>query len=115
MSAFKGSPLGELARVRRVTTRRVSSYDGTGGNDDRLHVQPGITATLADIKGAGCINHIWCTMVCDQPDFLRRVTFPMRWDHESDYSVEAPKGGWNGTVPFGYATTRLLKDSVKFC
>jgi hypothetical protein len=30
MSVFKGSPLGELARVRRVTTRRVSSYDRTG-------------------------------------------------------------------------------------
>ncbi len=31
---IKGSPLGELARIRNVLTRRVSSYDRTGGNDD---------------------------------------------------------------------------------
>ena len=40
MAVFKGSPLGELARVRQVTTRRVSSYDRSGGNDDRLHIAP---------------------------------------------------------------------------
>lgn len=102
MSVFKGSPMGELARVRQVTTKRVSSYDRTGGNDDRLHVAPGTTALLADIAGAGCINHIWCTMVCDQPDFLRRVTLKMRWDNEEDYSVEVPIGDFFG---IGHAQT----------
>lgn len=102
MTIFKGSPMGELARVRRVTTRRISSYDRTGGNDDRLHVQPGSTVVLGDIVGAGCINHIWCTMVCDQPDFLRRVVLKMRWDNEMDYSVEVPIGDFFGV---GHAQT----------
>ncbi len=102
MTVFKGSPLGELARVRQVTTRRVSSYDRTGGNDDRLHVAPGSTVVIADIQGAGCINHIWCTMVCDQKDFLRMVTLRIRWDNESDYSVEVPIGDFFGV---GHAQT----------
>lgn len=102
MSVFKGSPLGELARVRRVRTRRISSYDHTGGNDDRLHIAAGTTAVLADIQGAGCINHIWCTMVCDQPDFLRRVILRMRWDNEQHFSVEAPIGDFFGV---GHAQT----------
>jgi hypothetical protein len=96
MSVFKGSPLGELPRVRRVTSRRVSSYDRTGGNDDRLHIAPNTTATLADIQGAGCINHIWCTMVCDQPEFLRRVVLRIRWDNEQEPSVEVPVGDFFG-------------------
>jgi len=51
---------------------------------------------LADIEGAGCINHFWCTLVCSQPDFLRRIVLRMRWDNESDYSVEAPVGDFFG-------------------
>lgn len=102
MAVFKGSPLGELARVRQVTTRRLSSYDRTGGNDDRLHIAPGTTVIIGDIQGAGCINHIWCTMVCDAPDFLRQVTLRIRWDNETDYSVEAPIGDFFGV---GHAQT----------
>ncbi len=102
MSVFKGSPLGELARVRQVTTRRISSYDRTGGNDDRIHVLPGQSAVLADIDGAGCINHMWCTLVSDQADALRRVVLRMRWDGETDYSVEAPLGDFFGV---GHAQT----------
>ncbi len=102
MSVFKGSPLGELARVRKVTTRRVSSYDRTGGNDDRLHLAPGTTTVIADIAGAGCINHIWVTMVCGAEDFLRKVTLRVRWDNETDYSVEVPIGDFFGV---GHAQT----------
>ena len=58
MNVFKGSPLGELARIRDVTTRRISSWDRTGGNMDFLVVQPGQMVPLADIAGADCINHI---------------------------------------------------------
>ena len=34
MTVFKGSPLGELARIRDVSSKRVSSWDKTGGNMD---------------------------------------------------------------------------------
>jgi hypothetical protein len=96
MSVFKGSPLGELPRIRNVRTRRVSSWDQTGGNDDYLTIQPGETVVLADIQGAGCVNHIWCTHMCFQPDYLRRLVLRMKWDNEADYSVEAPLGDFFG-------------------
>lgn len=102
MPVFKGSPLGELARIRNVRSRRISSWDRTGGNDDRLHIQPGEVATLADIAGAGCINHIWCTMDCAQEHYLRRIVLRMRWDNEPDYSVEVPIGDFFG---IGHALT----------
>jgi hypothetical protein len=102
MSVFKGSPLGELARIRNVTTRRVSSWDRTGGNMDFLVVKPGEMVTLADIEGAGCINHIWCTHACEQADYLRRIVLRARWDNENGYSIEVPLGDFFGV---GHAQT----------
>lgn len=102
MTVFKGSPLGELPRIRNVTTRRVSSWDRTGGNMDFLVVQPGQQVSLADIAGAGCVNHIWCTHSCDQPDFLRRVVLRARWDGEDGYSIDVPLGDFFG---MGHAKT----------
>jgi hypothetical protein len=102
MPPFKGSPLGELARLRNVRTRRASSWDRTGGNNDYLKLQPGQTVTLADIEGAGCINHIWCTHMCAQPAYLRRLVLRMKWDGEDGYSVEVPLGDFFGV---GHAQT----------
>jgi hypothetical protein len=69
---------------------------------DFLVVQPGQQVTLADIVGAGCINHIWCTHACEQDDYLRRVALRARWDDESEYSIEAPLGDFFGV---GHAKT----------
>jgi len=97
MSVFKGSPLGELPRIRRVTTRRISSWDRSGGNNDSVHIQARSSVVLADISGAGCINHIWCTVgFCPQPHYLRRLVLRMAWDNESDFSVQAPLGDFFG-------------------
>jgi hypothetical protein len=97
MSVFKGSPLGELPRIRHVTTRRVSSWDRTGGNDDSAHIPAKSRFVLADIQGAGCINHIWCTVgFCPQPHHLRRLVLCMAWDGEPGYSVQVPLGDFFG-------------------
>ncbi|NLG98919.1 MAG: DUF2961 domain-containing protein [Chloroflexi bacterium] len=102
MSMFKKSPLGDLARLRDVRTRRISSWDKTGGNNDFLVVKPKETVVLADIEGAGTINHIWCTHMCQQPDYLRRVVLRMKWDNEDHWSVEVPLGDFFGV---GHAKT----------
>lgn len=69
---------------------------------DFLVVQPGQQVKLADIAGAGCINHIWCTHACEQDDYLRRVVLRAQWDDESEYSIEAPLGDFFGV---GHAKT----------
>ena len=60
MHPFEGL-LGSLARIRDAKTARKSSWDRSGRNADFLFIAPGRTLTLADIKGPGCVTHIWMT------------------------------------------------------
>ena len=91
-----GSSLRDLAELRAARSGRVSSYDHSGGNDDRLHIAPGATATLADIAGAGCITHIWTTIASPDPYHLRKLVLRMWWDDEPAPSVEMPVGDFFG-------------------
>jgi len=99
--------LETLAWRRPGRRLRISSYDRTGGNDDRIHVKPGATAVIADITGAGCITHIWCTFMNEEssaePHTPRKVVLRMFWDGEKAPSVEAPIGDFFG---MGHAQTR---------
>ncbi|GFP22617.1 hypothetical protein HKBW3S44_00850 [Candidatus Hakubella thermalkaliphila] len=97
------SPLAGLPLLRTYTSKRVSSWDRTGGNDDRLHIPPSDTAELADISGCGCIKHIWVTIACEEPNYLRKIILRMWWDGEEHASVEVPLGDFFG---IGHAQTR---------
>ncbi len=99
----KTSPLANLPRLRDVTTKRESSWDRTGGNRDFIVVQPGATATLADLHGAGCINHIWCTMAGREEHVFRKVLLRAWWDGEPRPSIETPIGDFFG---MGHAQSR---------
>jgi len=104
--APKGSPLGGLARLRSVRSKRFSSWDRSGGNDDRLHLRPGETTTLAHIAGAGSIVHIWVTIASEhsepEPHYLRKLVLRAYWDGEQAPSIEAPIGDFFGV---GHAQT----------
>ena len=54
--------LSNLARIRSYKSRRLSSWDRSGGNMDTRVIQPGERAVLGEIEGAGCVKHIWMTM-----------------------------------------------------
>jgi hypothetical protein len=97
------SPLAGMPALRHCTSRRASSWDRTGGNDDRLHILPGQTVSLADIPGAGCIKHIWVTIACEEEHFLRKIVLRAYWDGEQEPSVQAPIGDFFG---MGHAQTR---------
>jgi hypothetical protein len=63
-------------------------------------VKPGQTFTLAEISGAGSIQHIWMTPTGD----WRLSILRMYWDDEKDPSVEVPVGdffamGWSKYAP----------------
>ncbi|MFH1717372.1 MAG: hypothetical protein ABIF19_08485, partial [Planctomycetota bacterium] len=64
VAARQGGDLADLARIRTdAKTRRVSSYDRTGGNNDRFeNIETGEVRELFNVKGAGVINHIWITI-----------------------------------------------------
>ncbi len=90
------SGLGNLFLARQGRRRRSSSWNRTGKNADRVTVDPGASATIADISGAGCIRHIWITINDREPDYLRRLVLRAWWDGEANPSVESPIGDFFG-------------------
>ncbi|HTI07478.1 MAG TPA: glycoside hydrolase family 172 protein [Puia sp.] len=94
--------LSSLAAIRQgVSSRRVSSWDRTGGGDDFIRIANGENKVIFDVKGAGVIDHIWITMAPDPSVLCRNdVIIRMYWDGASYPSVVSPIGpffgqGWN--------------------
>lgn len=88
-------PLG-LTRLHPYRNRRISTYDPTGGNNDWRTFGPGETFTLAEIKGAGVIRHIWITLDAREPLARRKLVLRMTWDDQAHPSVECPIGDFFG-------------------
>ena len=87
--------LSKLGKHQNYTSKRISSYDRTGGNSDRLTIEPGKTAVLAEIKGPAAIHHIWVT-ISAEPFYGRKIILRMYWEGEKHPSVEAPIGDFFG-------------------
>ena len=88
--------LGNLAELRSgVRSKRWSSYDKTGGNADFWIVPAGETLVLGEMKGPGCIRHIWMTTRQDDNN-LRRLVLRIYWDGEITPSVLCPLGDFFG-------------------
>lgn len=96
-------PLANLPRLTGTRSARASSWDRTGGNDDRLHVAPGQTAVLAEMAEPGVVRHIWVTIACPEADYLRKIVLRMFWDGAQTPCVEVPIGDFFG---MGHARTR---------
>ncbi len=97
--ATLGSPLAEMAVLRDGRSARVSSFDVTGGNADCRPVKPGASLELASLTGAGCIHHIYFTILAEFPGdyrYLRDMVLRAYWDGEGTPSVEVPLGDFFG-------------------
>ncbi len=95
----RASEFTDLAKIRpAVKSKRVSSYDRTGGNGDNVsRVADGARVNIMDVNGAGIITHIWITLapgaeVLNRNDVILRIF----WDGKSYPSVEAPIGAFFG-------------------
>ena len=87
--------LGKLGEKQSYRSKRISSYDRTGGNRDSIAIEPGKTAVLAEIKGPAAIHHIWVT-IAGEAFYGRKVVLRVYWDGEDAPSVEAPVGDFFG-------------------
>lgn len=102
------SDLSELAVIRdAVKSKRISSFDRTGGNNDRLEmIETGERRTIFEVSGAGMINHIWITIAPPPPRLSRNdIILRMYWDGSDEPCVEAPIGpffgqGWDESYNF---------------
>jgi hypothetical protein len=69
---------------------------GRGGNGDAVPVEPGATAKLLEIEGAGVVTHIWFTINSPDPMHLKNLVLRAWWDGEASPSVEVPIGDFFG-------------------
>ena len=94
--------LAGLARIRDYKSRRLSSWDRSGGNTDCLLIGGGERVAFGEIVGAGIVRHIWITMMSlpEESAELRQTVLRMYWDGETNPSVEAPLGDFFG-IGFG--------------
>ncbi len=91
------SPLGGIPILRKgVKTKRISSFDRTGGNRDCITIKAGATCDIAVIPGAGIIKHIWITIGTRDRFIRRNAIIRMYWDGEENPSVESPIGDFFG-------------------
>lgn len=97
-----GNSLESLFVLKECRSRRVSSYDKTGGNHDWIDIEPGETNTFARIKGPGIVRHLWMTNWVgdenwvEEPYNLRKLILRIYWDGERNPSVEVPLGDFFG-------------------
>ena len=91
-----GSSLRDLVHYRNCRSKRSSSYDVEGRNADSCKLKQGETKVIADLKGPGCINHIWFTIYSKDPYYLRKMLLRIYWDGEAEPSVDTPVGDFFG-------------------
>ncbi|MDP8244899.1 MAG: DUF2961 domain-containing protein [Candidatus Hinthialibacter antarcticus] len=97
MTAHAQAPdaMRALSQSPDFQTHRISSYDPSGGNDDRISIPPGQEVTIAEIEGPGAITHIWNTISAEKY-YPRMVVLRIYWDGQETPSVEAPLGDFFG-------------------
>lgn len=118
-----GNDFMSLSQIQNeVKTKRISSYDVTGGNADCIGgIKEGENVTLMDVQGAGIIQHIWIT-INPEPSVLSRndLILRMYWDGNSYPSVESPIGpffgnGWEEYYPFYSMPLTVAPRSAYVC
>ena len=75
MGVISSDPMEGLVGFKNFKAYRVSSWDRSGRNRDRLTLDAGSTTTIAEIKGPGMISHIWVTVSCKDKNYLRKLVF----------------------------------------
>ena len=89
--------------TRWVSFENPDGGKGTGGRENKgakghaFHViEPGVSATMLDFKGAGVIERIWLTVSERSPEVLRSIRVDMFWDGSTSPAVSAPLGDFFG-------------------
>lgn len=81
-----------LYHFDKARSKRASSWDQRGKNRDYITVEPGETAILADIRGPGKIDRLYCVIFDPTMLIYRKMVLRAYWDGEPEPSVEVPLG-----------------------
>lgn len=95
-----GHDLSTIYLPKKGIRRRESSWDRSGGNDDRIYIKPGESRIIFDIQGSGLIEHIWMTQMnfgdIIEENAFRKIVIKMYWENNIYPSVIAPLGDFFG-------------------
>jgi hypothetical protein len=76
----------------RAHSKRASSWDRTGANEDWIRVDAGQTVVLMEHEGPGCITHLYAAMILNDLRDFRNAVLRCYWDGSDQPSVEVPLG-----------------------
>ncbi len=80
----------EYALAQNYRSLKQSSYDRSGGNNDRWPIGAGETKDVFNADGPGVISHIWFTIAAASTYHLKEIVLRIYWDGNPKPSVEAP-------------------------
>lgn len=112
-SAQSTGPLAGLSALSDMKSKRIASWDHSGGNRDAIPIKAGETVTIAEINRPGMIQHIWMTIASNSRFHLRELVLRMYWDGEQQPSVESPIGDFFGNGFGEYHNWHALPLSVQ--
>ena len=100
---------GGMATLENGSAREAARELGQGWKvNPFIVIKPGETFTMAEISGAGAIQHIWMTPTGN----WRFSIFRIYWDDETEPSVETPVGDFFGMGWGTYAQLNSLPVTV---
>src|SRR6059058_4713120 len=90
--------LPPYTRAQTYRSKKQSSHDPTGGNQDYWPIKSGEQREVfvAPAAGAGVISHIWFTIAAQSPLHLKELVLRAYWDGLTRPSVETPIGDFFG-------------------
>ncbi|MGN1278253.1 MAG: glycoside hydrolase family 172 protein [Candidatus Onthovivens sp.] len=95
-----GHDLSNIYLKKKGIRKRVSSYDKTGGNDDRIYIKPNEDRVIFDVHTSGLIEHIWMTQMnfgdVIEKNAFRKVYLKFYWEDSTYPSVLVPLGDFFG-------------------
>ena len=85
-----------LMRLRDFRSKRASSWDRSGGNNDFNFIPPGGKKILLKESGAGCVKHFYWTYIHQEEairlNLFRGLVLRAYWDGSDSPSIEVPLG-----------------------
>lgn len=92
--------LSNIYLKKNEIRKRESSYDRSGGNDDRIYIKPGESRIIFDVHTSGLIEHIWMTQMnfgdIIEKYAFRKVILKIYFEESKYPSVNVPLGDFFG-------------------
>ncbi len=100
MSMKNAGLLSQICLLRDFRSKRASSWDRTGGNEDWIIIPSGQTQVLLEEQNPGCIKHFYWTYIENKEDprlnIFSGLVLRAFWDGADTPSFEVPLGDFFG-------------------